>query len=202
MGLPRKHEGRPVAGTRTGSAVRQRRQPGTGESHGILSDQRQDLTNAIQEFIMSKSSQRSIRLADDSSCPIPAEPTQEDRWCETNPIWGPPEGWLSALWIESYGGIAWKMLPAKQSQLGRSLKREVGSVTCAVRNKAKRRLPVAGRQLSGGGAPDKRSQFEGSSATNGEPTVRNKANFRPALPNHQSSIINRQSPGTASGGQA
>jgi hypothetical protein len=42
-----------------------------------------DLTNAIPEFIMPKSSQRSIRLADDSSCPIPAEPTHpEQAWAQ------------------------------------------------------------------------------------------------------------------------
>jgi len=67
-----------VADARTGPAVRRRRQPGTGESHDLLSDQMQDLTNAVQEFIMPKSSQRCTRLADYCSCPIPAEPTQCD----------------------------------------------------------------------------------------------------------------------------
>jgi hypothetical protein len=43
---------------------------------------------------------------------------------------------------------------------------------------------------------DKRGQCEGSSAMNGEPAVRNKANWPPLVrPNHQL-------PGTATGGRA
>jgi hypothetical protein len=68
-----------VADTRTGPTVRRRRQPGTGESHAVFGDQMQDLTNAVQQCIMPKSSQRCTRLADYSTCPIPPEPTQYHR---------------------------------------------------------------------------------------------------------------------------
>ena len=78
-GLPRKHEGRPVAAARREPPVRRRRHPTTGESHRIFSSQMQHLTDTIQKLIMSKSSQRSIRLADYSTCPIAAEPTHTDR---------------------------------------------------------------------------------------------------------------------------
>ena len=74
-GLPRKTQARPVADSRMGTSVHPRMVPTTSQNHGVLSDQMQDLTNAIQQFIIPKSSQRCIRLPDYSSCPIPAEPT-------------------------------------------------------------------------------------------------------------------------------
>jgi hypothetical protein len=51
--------------------------PGIGESRQRQSPQTLDLTNAIQELIIPKSSQPPICLADYSSCPIPAEPTHK-----------------------------------------------------------------------------------------------------------------------------
>ena len=62
--------GRPTNRTRRPSASpsRNRRPPQTREPS--------DLTNATLQPIMPTSAQRPIRLADHSSCPIPAEPTQ------------------------------------------------------------------------------------------------------------------------------
>jgi hypothetical protein len=73
-GLPRKPEGRPVANPRTEPAC-------VGESLPVPARAsptpplRRDLTHVTPESIMPPSSHRIIRLADDNSCPIPAEPT-------------------------------------------------------------------------------------------------------------------------------
>ncbi len=71
--LPWCVQGRLGADPRTRPSIRLRKNPRTGVS------QPSDLTEAILEFTMPTSAQRSTRFVDDNSCPIPGEPTQDRR---------------------------------------------------------------------------------------------------------------------------